>query len=275
MSLKAVVNTSVAGENGVFNTVAIGGATIGSNALAVTGTANISSTITGGSVVLMANGAVGAPAFSFTSAATTGFYYDGGGNIVTAIGGVRYLQFNNAGLQTTGIDLSFGGTARITSPGAASFQLGAPDAAVAVAQTLRVQSVVAGTAAANGANWTLIPSLGTGTGTPGSILLKGGIAQASGTAQSTTANAISIAGVASGQLPSVIIGGSSANATNATDGFLYIPTSAGQPTGTPTTQGTATVAIQYDTTNHQFWIYDGGAWKQPKTPAAAAIITWQ
>ena len=38
MSLKAVVNTAVAGEAGVFSTVAIGGATIGSNALAVTGT---------------------------------------------------------------------------------------------------------------------------------------------------------------------------------------------------------------------------------------------
>ena len=156
----------------------------------------------------------------------------------------------------------------------ATFQLGAANAAVAVAQTLRVQSVVAGTAAANGANWTLQGSLGTGTGTSGKVLWNVGIAQASGTTQSTPTLALSLVGAVNGQLPSVVIGGSGANATNATDGFLYIPTSAGQPTGTPTTQGTATVAIQYDTTNHQFWIYDGG-WKQPKTPAAAAIITWQ
>ena len=62
-------------------------------------------------------------------------------------------------------------------------------------------------------------------------------------------------------------------ATNATDGFLYIATCAGTPTGTPT-GFTGRVALVYDTSAHQFWIYDGG-WKQPKTPAAAAIITWQ
>lgn len=66
---------------------------------------------------------------------------------------------------------------------------------------------------------------------------------------------------------------SAAIATNATDGFLYIATCAGTPTGTPTAQ-TGRVALVYDTSAHQFWIYDGG-WKQPKTPAAAAIITWQ
>jgi hypothetical protein len=62
-------------------------------------------------------------------------------------------------------------------------------------------------------------------------------------------------------------------ATNATDGFLYIATSAGQPTGVPTSF-TGRVPLVYDTTNHQFWIYDG-AWKQPKTPAGAATVTWQ
>lgn len=61
--------------------------------------------------------------------------------------------------------------------------------------------------------------------------------------------------------------------TTATDGFLYIPTCAGTPTGVPTAY-TGRIAMVYDTTNHQFWFYDSG-WKQPKTPAAAAIITWQ
>jgi len=63
-------------------------------------------------------------------------------------------------------------------------------------------------------------------------------------------------------------------ATNATDGFLYITTSAGTPTGTPTSF-TGRVPLIFDTTNSQFWIFTGGSWKQPKTPAAAAIITWQ
>lgn len=52
--------------------------------------------------------------------------------------------------------------------------------------------------------------------------------------------------------------------TAATDGFLYIPTCAGTPTGTPTTQ-TGTVALVYDTTNNKFYIYNG-AWKGGTAP---------
>jgi hypothetical protein len=71
-----------------------------------------------------------------------------------------------------------------------------------------------------------------------------------------------------------IIHGTAAIATNATNGFTYIATCAGTPTGTPTTY-TGRVPLVFDTTNSQFWIYTGGAWKQPKTPAAAALVTWQ
>lgn len=48
-------------------------------------------------------------------------------------------------------------------------------------------------------------------------------------------------------------------ATSATDGFLYVPTCAGTPTGVPTTQ-TGTAALVYDTTAHKLWVYDSG-WK--------------
>lgn len=44
--------------------------------------------------------------------------------------------------------------------------------------------------------------------------------------------------------------------TDATDGFLYIPTCAGTPTGTPTAY-TGKVAIVMDTTNHKLYVYDG------------------
>lgn len=54
--------------------------------------------------------------------------------------------------------------------------------------------------------------------------------------------------------------GTAAIATNATDGFLYVPTCAGTPTGTPTTQ-TGTAPIVIDTTNNKLYFYSGGAWR--------------
>lgn len=50
--------------------------------------------------------------------------------------------------------------------------------------------------------------------------------------------------------------GSAALATTATDGFLYIPTCAGAPTGTPTTK-TGRVPLIFDTTNNNLYVYDG------------------
>ena len=70
---------------------------------------------------------------------------------------------------------------------------------------------------------------------------------------------------------SVVVG--TTIATNATTGFLYIPGGAGPPTGAPTAY-TGTTALYFDQTNDQLYIYRGG-WKQPKTPAGAAIVTWQ
>lgn len=58
-------------------------------------------------------------------------------------------------------------------------------------------------------------------------------------------------------LGSVIAGAEAAIATNATDGFLYIPTCAGTPSGTPTAV-TGKVAMVFDTTNNKFYVYDAG-----------------
>jgi hypothetical protein len=54
--------------------------------------------------------------------------------------------------------------------------------------------------------------------------------------------------------------GTAALATSATDGFLYVPTCAGTPTGVPTTQ-TGTAAIVINTTNNKLYFYSGGAWR--------------
>jgi hypothetical protein len=57
-----------------------------------------------------------------------------------------------------------------------------------------------------------------------------------------------------------LIVGNQALATTATDGFLYVPTCAGTPTGTPTTQ-TGTVPIVVDTTNNKLYFYSNAAWR--------------
>lgn len=57
---------------------------------------------------------------------------------------------------------------------------------------------------------------------------------------------------------SLVLGSTSAAlATTATDGFLYIPTCAGLPTGVPTTW-TGTVPMIFNTTSNRLMIYDGG-----------------
>jgi len=56
-----------------------------------------------------------------------------------------------------------------------------------------------------------------------------------------------------------VIVGTTAIATTAVDGFFYVPTCAGTPTGTPTTYG-ATAAQVFDDTNDILYIWAGAAW---------------
>ena len=53
--------------------------------------------------------------------------------------------------------------------------------------------------------------------------------------------------------------GTAALATNATNGFLYVPTSAGAPTGAPTAY-TGRAPLHIDATNGRIYAYYGGAW---------------
>lgn len=57
-----------------------------------------------------------------------------------------------------------------------------------------------------------------------------------------------------------ISAGAGAVATTATDGFLYVPTCAGTPTGTPTTI-TGMAPIVVNTTNNKLYFYSGGQWR--------------
>jgi len=54
--------------------------------------------------------------------------------------------------------------------------------------------------------------------------------------------------------------GAGSVATTATNGFLYVPTCAGTPTGTPTAKsGYAPIVV--NTTNNKLYFYSGGAWR--------------
>lgn len=57
-----------------------------------------------------------------------------------------------------------------------------------------------------------------------------------------------------------VIVNTAAIATNATDGFLYVPSCAGTPTGTPTAY-TGRVPIVVDTTNNKLYFYSNAAWR--------------
>jgi hypothetical protein len=92
--------------------------------------------------------------------------------------------------------------------GAATFQLGAADAAAPVAQNLQVQSVVTGTSNTAGTNFTVKGSIGTGTGVGGSIIFQTAAAGSTGSTPNSLAAALTI---------------NSAGQTLATDGTAALP----------------------------------------------------
>jgi hypothetical protein len=89
---------------------------------------------------------------------------------------------------------------------------------------------------------------------PGKVLLYGG---ASGSIEFLTSNpsAVRLAIDVAGNVEL----GTAALATTATNGFLYIPTCAGPPTGVPTVK-TGRVPIVFDTVNLKMYVRPGGAW---------------
>ena len=54
-------------------------------------------------------------------------------------------------------------------------------------------------------------------------------------------------------------------ATNATDGFLYVPSMAGSPTGTPVVKA-GTLPIVIDSTHNRLLFYSSGAWRAVGLP---------
>jgi hypothetical protein len=289
--ISITAQAAVAGN--VNNGAAAGGAvtiTSGAAARLVSGNANGGNInlVTGAGIgtgtagqILIPDGVVGTPSLSFTNSSTTGIFAATSNNISLVISGTSAVRLDANSIRMYS-GMIFGWSSAGDNNGAndlflrraaaATLQLGTTDVnGSAVAQTLRVQSAITGTDQ-NGANWTFIGSRQTGAGTPGDIIFQTSVKLASSTTQGTPVTGLTITGAIASMQPSVVIG-NQALATTATEGFLYIPTCAGTPTGVPTVR-TGRVALIYDTTNFQFWIYDG-AWLQPKTPAGAALVTWQ
>lgn len=236
-------------------TLAVNGATIGANAFAFTGSANF-----GGGTITTTNTFSG----NFALAAAGAGLNNGAARLfsMSSIGNIGFAATDTGNAATNDANLSRGGAANI--------QLGyaAVDTAP-VAQTLSVQNVLAGgTSNVAGANFTIAGSQGKGTGAGGDVAIQIAPAGSTGTAVNALADALRVKGAGS-----VLVGIASV-ATNATDGFIYIAANAGTPTGTPTTR-TGYIPAYIDTTNSQLWLYMSGAWKQPKTPAGAATVTWQ
>jgi len=110
-----------------------------------------------------------------------------GGNVVSYFGALGVFNKSDAPVAWTSSSINAAGTRDtfLTRRGAANLRFGAADAAAPVAQTLSVQSVVAGTTNTAGANLTITGSQGTGTGAGGSIIFQVAPAGSSGTAQNS------------------------------------------------------------------------------------------
>lgn len=166
--------------------------------------------------------------------------------------------------------------AMFTRGGAASIQQGAADTdlnSAIVAQTLRTQgALTGGTTNQAGKDFTTIVSPGKGTGISGQYIVQTAPAGSTGATVNAPATGLTVTAPLANMQPGVVIG-NQALATTATDGFLWITSCAGPPTGVPTTF-TGRVPLVYDSSNNQLYVYNSG-WKQPKTPAGAAVVTWQ
>ena len=138
----------------------------------------------------------------YLDTSTTGFIFSfGNGNKSSSVvagwntGSVSYTSDFVMGWSNVAYGSNFTNAVNDTMlcrKAAANIQLGNQDAASPVAQTLSVQSVVAGTTNTNGVNLTIAGSQGTGTGTGGSIFFQIAATGTTGTSQNALATVLTI-----------------------------------------------------------------------------------
>ena len=119
----------------------------------------------------------------------------------------------------------------------------------------------------------LIQSLGLSGGTPGAtnaVPMQFNGAYGYGLALRNNGDIVTGYAPLSGGVGNVLT--SASYATTATDGFLFLTTSAGAPTGTPTAY-TGRAPIHIDATNNALYFYTNGAWRLPLATTASALTT--
>lgn len=174
--------------------LAVGGATLGTSSLAVPAGSAAAPSL-----------AIGNSTTGLYSVSTTGFGFS-----INGVTKADFGIFQAASWAFTGSSFNFingnvilnnvlntfqwSTDLALSRKAAASLQLGQADAAAPVAQTLSVQSVVAGTSNTAGQPWTLTGSLSTGSGTSGDIVLKTGGTGAGATVQNAAVAAVTFKG---------------------------------------------------------------------------------
>lgn len=198
----------VAGADPAFTstpTLGIAGTTLGSLALAgntsgvvtitpqaAAGTFNFNLPVTAGTTgqFLTSAGGVGSP-MTWTSVPgsdTQVIFNDGG--VLGADAGLTYDKTGDILTTTSGYSIST--DLHMRRRAAASFQLGAADAATSVAQTIGVQSIVAGTTDIAGSTWTFRSGVGTGTGAGGGYIFQTAPAGGSGSSQNALVTSLQL-----------------------------------------------------------------------------------
>ena len=254
----------------VAPSLALGGATIGSNALAVTGATSLSN----GSATFDASGNAAASSLIVSQVAINAGVSS---QVLVRALGLYAFSANTtiSGGGDTALSRISAGVIGVGTGAAGSIAGGLQAATLALGgATIGTNALaVTGTAAISGKTL-FAATVGINNADPGTTI---GL-RITGPGASTTTHGIYLTDSGGNVSFDVYDNGTTllgraSRPTTATTGFPYIPSGAGAPTGVPTVF-TGMVPLYYDTTNKQFWIYDG-AWLQPKTPAGAAIVTWQ
>jgi hypothetical protein len=182
---------------------------------------NVTNTASAAGSLLMDLQVGGASQFSVnrSGSVTSNNLVSGGGALAVSSSNGQVVLYNNGTLGWDSAGSVSVGSAADTLFGrraAANLRLGAADAAAPVAQTLSVQSVVAGTSNTAGANFTIAGSQGTGDQNGGSLIFQVAPAGSSGSAVNALATALTIAGNRNATFAANLSFGSGADFSNGT-----------------------------------------------------------